>query len=131
VSLQENSELGDDDREREDRRPCFSSDCAPSSLSEFGSDRCVADGKVRRGMFAGRRGGFRGGIVTVVDCWAAVLCAGESWRDLENGWDLTLFRVHHDYELLSYRQLFSELVDLQPWKTLKEKWIQPCIEGCA
>jgi hypothetical protein len=68
VSLQEKSELGEDDREREDRRPCFSSDCEPSSLSECGSDRLAADDKVRRGMFAGRRGGFWEGIVTVVDC---------------------------------------------------------------
>ena len=68
MSLQENSELGDDDLEREDRRPCFSSDCAPSSLSECMSDRLAADDKVRRGIFAGRRGGFGGGILTVVDC---------------------------------------------------------------
>lgn len=68
MSLQENSELGDDDREREDRRPCFSSDCAPSSLSECGFDRSAADDKVRRGIFAGRRGAFGEGIVTVVDC---------------------------------------------------------------
>ncbi len=68
MSLQENPELGEDDREREDWRPCFSSNCEASSLSECGSDRLSADDKVRRGMFAGRRGGLWEGIVTVVDC---------------------------------------------------------------
>lgn len=73
MSLQEKSESGDDDLEREDRRPCFSSDCAPSSAAECEMDRLGWDDKVRKGIFAGRRVVLGEGIVNVVSCLAAAL----------------------------------------------------------
>lgn len=65
MSLQENSELGDDDLEREDRRPCFSSEFRPSSAAEWESEREAWVDKVLSGILAGRRGGFGEGIVKV------------------------------------------------------------------
>ena len=71
VSLQENSEPGDDDLEREDRLPCFS-----GSAPNFECDRLadVVD-KVRNGILAGtRREDCEEGIVTVV----GLLCSSPS-----------------------------------------------------
>lgn len=52
VSLHEKSEPGEEDLERDDRRSCFSLD-VPSRAAESELDACV--GKVRKGIFAGRR----------------------------------------------------------------------------
>jgi hypothetical protein len=54
VSLHEKSESGDGDREREERRSCFSCACSPRSPAP-GEDRLAGVVKVRRGIFAGRR----------------------------------------------------------------------------
>jgi hypothetical protein len=62
VSLHERSELGDDDREREERRPCFSSDCSRSRAVSW-DDGLPGRGRVRRGMLAGRREGFGDGMI--------------------------------------------------------------------
>ena len=70
VSLQEsNSEPGDDDREREERRPCFSSsDWEPSSGLEWELNWPAAEDKVLRGIFAARRVVLCEGILKGVDC---------------------------------------------------------------
>lgn len=81
MSLQENSESGEDDRESEDRRPCFSSECPPNSAAECELDLLGWEDNVRRGMFAGRRGTFGEEIVKVVSCFAAALCVeGSEFR---------------------------------------------------
>lgn len=63
MSLHENSEPGDEEREREDRRPCFSS--GPSS-PWLGFGR-LAEDNVRNGMFAGRRVDFGKGMLKVIE----------------------------------------------------------------
>lgn len=82
MSLQENSESGDEDLEREERRPCFSSGRAPSNRSECELDRTAGDDKVRRGILAGRREGFGEGIVNIGGAVLQQPClrVGESCR---------------------------------------------------
>jgi hypothetical protein len=75
VSLHENSESGEEEREREERRPCFSSECAPSSDAECALERDAGDDKVRRGICAARREDVGEGMVKVEDCIAAALSA--------------------------------------------------------
>lgn len=60
VSLQESSESEDGSREREER-PCFS-EWEPSRCSDW-EDAVAGVDRVRRGIFAGRRDGFGGGIL--------------------------------------------------------------------
>ena len=79
VSLQENSESGDEDLERDDRRACFSSDCAPSSAAECESELEAGIDKVRSGMLAGRRRVFGEGIVKGVE----LICSSSHLRVLE------------------------------------------------
>lgn len=65
VSLHENSEPSDDDREREDRRPSFLSACDPSSAAECEWELDGWDERVRKGIFAGRREDCGEGMVKV------------------------------------------------------------------
>ena len=51
MSLQENAESGEEERER----PCFSSECAPSNEAVCSSERDAGVDRVRNGMLAGRR----------------------------------------------------------------------------
>ena len=67
VSLHENSEPGDDEREREDRRPCFSS--KPSN-PWLGFDRLAVD-NVCNGICAGRREDFEEGMLKVVELFSS------------------------------------------------------------
>jgi hypothetical protein len=68
VSLQENSESAEEEREREDRRPCFSSECAPSSDAVSELERDAWDDKVRNGILAGRREDVWEEILKVESC---------------------------------------------------------------
>lgn len=75
MSLHEDEGLGDGDgdgdRDSEERRPAFEVD-VPSKCSAWLPAVCVE--RVRRGMFAGRREGFGGGIVDGLELVAAALC---------------------------------------------------------
>lgn len=69
VSLQE-SESEEVDREREERRPCFS-ECAPSRCSDWVESLPAVVERVRRGIFAGRRDGVWEGILKGAELFAA------------------------------------------------------------
>lgn len=70
MSLQEKSE-SEEDREREERRPCFSSECPPSSEAECESDWDGCDDRVLRGIFAGRREDVWEGMMTVAELFCS------------------------------------------------------------
>jgi len=90
VSLQENSEPRGDDREKEDRRPCFSSDSLPSSAAECEFGPVAGDDKVRRGILAGRREGFGEGMVKIVElfCSSPICVLGQVVKEEDEKWRL-------------------------------------------
>jgi hypothetical protein len=55
VSLQDPKSESEEDRESEDRRPCFSCEWVPSREAVCSLVREGWDDKVRKGIFAGRR----------------------------------------------------------------------------
>lgn len=79
MSLQENSESAEELREREDRRPCFSSECAPSNEAVCSSER---DDRFRNGMLAGRREDVGEGMVKVGAVRSSSLPLMWRWREM-------------------------------------------------